>query len=407
MAPVCLALFAALTLFSPVAAQVITIDRNGNATTSTDKFEGYVDRRFRQVEPTHVELPATGIDSRTRLQLIRVLEAEQGFAMRPIPRGHRGLTLEANGKLNPAGERYLSMVTAEGICAKPGARVVITDVKVEHSRIVLQLNGGPDFKHRFLRHIQIGAGPMMNPVIQESSDQTPQGARITLTFHGAVPAITGKQVEALLEPLISFNVKTPVEAFTDTLPPMLKSAILSHRVLVGMSTDMVLFAKGRPQQKYREVDGQMPVEIWIYGKPPQEVDFVRINGNRVIGVEIGKVGQPLQVFNTDVVEGMMRSDGTPLISGAARGTRTVQMGDVQRNPDTQAPAPPPTLRNPGEALPAQDSRADRVGVMRPVQFPKQKPDDDSVNASTGAPAATPPAAPTAPVPQPSPTPQPQ
>ena len=39
------------------------------------------------------------------------------------------------------------------------------------------------------------------------------------------------------------------------------------------------------------MDGQMPFEEWIYGKPPEEVDFVRINGNRVIRVEVAKMGE--------------------------------------------------------------------------------------------------------------------
>ena len=30
-------------------------------------------------------------------------------------------------------------------------------------------------------------------------------------------------------------------------------------------------------------------------------------------------------------------------------TRTVKMGDVERDPDKEAPAPPPTLTAPGEA----------------------------------------------------------
>ena len=104
------------------------------------------------------------LDGRTRLELIRALEAEQGFAMRPFPRGRKGLTLAANGKLNPAGEGYLNMVISEGLCVKPGDRVVLTDIKFDHSKIVFDLNGGPDLKHRFLRHIQIGMGPSMNPV---------------------------------------------------------------------------------------------------------------------------------------------------------------------------------------------------------------------------------------------------
>ncbi len=108
-------------------SQVITIDTNGKGNIATT---GPVDRRYAQIEPTHIELSKTELDPKTRLELIRALESEQGFAMRPIPRGHKGLTLVANGKLEPAGEGYLNMVISEGLSAKPGARVVITDIKV-------------------------------------------------------------------------------------------------------------------------------------------------------------------------------------------------------------------------------------------------------------------------------------
>jgi len=372
--------FALASLLSGAAApaQVITVDTSGNAKPSTS-HAGTVDRRFEQIKPTQVPLSQTELDAKTRLELIRFLQADQGFAMRPLPMGHKGLALAANGKLEPAGEAYLSMVTANGICAKPGDRVVLTDVKIEKSRIVLLLNGGPDAKHRFLSHVEIGTGPMMSPAVQ-GDGTAPTGARLTLTFKEHIPELTGKEVEALLAPLISFEVKTPIQAFTDTLPPMLKDAILNHHVLVGMSTDMVLFAKGRPESKMREMDGQMPIEIWIYGKPPQDVDFVRINGNRVIRVEIAAVGKAVQVFTHDEVEGMMRTDGTPAVPVEASKTHTVEMGDVERNADTQAPATPPSLRNPGETLPADKTATDasgRVGVMKPVQFPKQKPDDET------------------------------
>ena len=58
---------------------------------------------------------------------------------------------------------------------------------------------------------------------------------------------------------------------------------------------------------------------------------------------------------------------------AANQNRPIQMGDVQRNPDTQAPAPPPTLTAPGEKLPETANTG--AGAMKPVQFPTQKPDD--------------------------------
>ncbi len=355
----------------PAAAQVVTIDREGRATDGT--HAGTVDRRFAQIEPTKVDLSKLPMDPKNRQEVIRIMQSEQGFAMRPFPKGHKGLTLEANGKLDPAGEPYLDMITKQGTSAKPGDRLVLTDVKIENSKIIFDINGGPDRKHRFLRHVQIGTGPAMSPVVQDGNDQEPQGSRLTLDFKGRMPELTGAQVKALLAPLISFDVKTPIQAFTDTLPPKLKDAILNHHVMVGMSTDMVIFALGQPQRKIREMEGQMPFEEWIYGQPPKDVEFVRINGNRVIRLEIAKVGEKPEIFEKDEVEGLMRTDGTPLTPAVAT-TRTVAMGDTQRNPDTQAPAAPPSLRNPGEALP-QDRQADAPGAMKPVQFPKQKPDD--------------------------------
>ena len=70
---------------------------------------------------------------------------------------------------------------------------------------------------------------------------------------------------------------------------------------------------------------------------------------------------------------MMRTDG--YTAGARTGLRTVKMGDVQRDPDKEAPAPPPTLTAPGEKLPDSAQQSQGQGEMKPVQFPKQKPDD--------------------------------
>jgi hypothetical protein len=388
-----LAIFCGLILVVFAAKATAQITVNSKTGTVTNNTTGTtvntVDRRYQQITPTKVPLTKTELDPKTRLELIRLLQAEQGFAMRPFPHGHKGLTLAANGKLEPAGEEYVAMVTSEGLSAKPGDRVVLTDIKFDHSKIVFDLNGGPDPKHRFLRHVQIGMGGGTNPVVQ-GDNQEALGARLTLTFQGHVPELTGAEVKALLAPLISFDVKTPVQAFTDTLPTKLKEAILNHHVLVGMSTDMVLFAKGQPDNKSREMEGQMPFEEWIYGKPPKDVEFVRINGNRVIRLEVAKMGEPPVIYSKDEVEGLMRTDGTPLQADAT--PRTSKVGDVERDPNREAPTAPPSLRKPGETLPADNDKSN-VGVMKPVQFPKQKPEsqpganpdsvpDDSTPGST-------------------------
>jgi hypothetical protein len=353
---------------------------------------GSIDRRYAQIEPTKVDLPKQPIDARGHQDILRILVAEQGFAMRPLPRGKKGLTLAANGKLSPAGESYVAQVTEQGLSVKPGDRVVLSDVKIDKEKMVFEINGGPDHKHEFLRHIQIGMGGpnMTNPVVQDNG-QEPVGARITLAFSKYVPEVTPAQVKALLAPLISFDMKTPVQAYTDTLPPALKKAILDHKVMVGMSTDMVLFAMGQPESKSREVEGQMPFEEWIYGHPPQDVQFVRVNGNRVIRVEVAKLGQPLEVFTKDEVEGLMTTDGKPVLAEA---THTVQMGDVHRDPNTQSAAAPPTLRAPGEKLPDDKSAntpgtLNREGTMQPVVFPKDTTKDPARTVDAHPDAAKP------------------
>jgi len=361
---------AAMLVASSAPAQITVNTKTGEVTNnSTGHTINTVDRLYQQIQPTKVPLTHSELDARTRLELIRLLQAEQGFAMRPFPRGHKGLTLEANGKLEPAGESYLAMATSEGLSAKPGDRVVLTDVKIERARIVFDVNGGPDPKHRFLRHIQIGVGPDLNNAVQDDG-QEPVGARLSLTFADRVPELTGAEVKALLAPLISFDLKTPIQAYTDTLPTKLKDAILNHHVLVGMSTDMVLFAKGQPEGKTRETEAQTPFEEWIYGKPPQDVEFVRFKGDRVIRLEVASIGETPVIFTKDEVAGLMRTDGTELDPDANSGPHLAKVGDVQRDPDTEAPATPPSLRKPGEPLPAD---AQTTGAMRPVQMPRPKP----------------------------------
>ena len=370
---------AALLVALPAAAQVLTIDTSGKNPNKTTN--GPVDRQFQQIQPTSVDLPKTDLDEKSRLILIRALQSEQGFAMRPLPRGHGGLTLEANGKLNPAGEAYLNLVVADGISVKPGGRVVISDIKIEHEKLVFELNGGPDLKHRILRHVSIGTIGGGQPVVQDDGSEA-TGSRLTLVFSKRVPDVTPSQVKALLAPLISFDVKTPIQAFTDTLPPALKDDILNHQVLVGMSIDMVTFAKGQPLSKSREMDGQMPFEEWVYGTPPEDVVFVRINGNRVIRVEIAKNGKPPQIFTEDVVSPMLRGSGLPRVAAATadKNTHVIHEGDAQGDTNKVGQAPPPTLGKPNAndtSAPANTDAAGRDQTMRPVQTPKPHTDDDS------------------------------
>jgi hypothetical protein len=309
-------------------AQVFTVgEKSATADIATD------------FTPTHVPLPQGKLSERGRRELIRNLESEQGFAHRALPVS-AGITLQANGQLTPAPAEYRKLIYTKGQSAAPGDRVIVTALEFKGDRIILDFNGGPYAKHRFLRHIQINDAP-----VTPDTGEVATGSRITLVFEGGIPEISSPEIKALLEPLIDFGVKTSEQAYADTLPPALKDAIAAHEVLVGMNHRMVLAALGAPENKMREQQSGDPngarYEEWIYGHLPQTIRFVRFVGDRVTMVEIAALGKPIEIHNTNE---MGDFDPTP--------TREVAMGDKDQKGAEDKPAAPPTLRLPGEAAPA-------------------------------------------------------
>ncbi|MFZ0662790.1 MAG: hypothetical protein WAM66_08870 [Acidobacteriaceae bacterium] len=340
-------LAALLTL--PAAAQVFTVQPEGVAA------------KYLQFKPTDVKLSTLPMTDHDRQELLRFLQAEQGFSMRPLPVAT--ITLPANGMIKPSGSDYVNLVQKKGIAVEAGKRVVVTDIKIEKNRILLDFNGGPEHKHKWLRHVSIGMDPYDTTPIVHDNPNAPTGTRIELVFPHGLPDLTGMQVEALVKPIVDFSLKTPEQAYTDTLPPFLKKAVLAHHVLVGMNREMVLSTLGEPRTKMHDMENNQSIDIWIYGEPPDPTQFVRFNGGRVIRLEVAAVGKPIVVYVKDEMRGYWSKQ-------PAQNVHIVQLGD--QNPadaaKETAKKAPPTLRNPGEALPA-DKNPD-TPQMKPVEFPK-------------------------------------
>ena len=329
-----------------------------------------VEGRFLQFQPTDVPLPHMHAGPFTHDALIRALGSEQGFAMRPLPLGSQGLQLVANGALSPAGEKYVHVLDSKGFSSRPGDRVIITKITFHPDRIVFETNGGPDLPHKYLRHMQVGAGIGMMPLAQDHGEQA-EGSRITLVFPGGVPNVTGDEVKALIAPLIGFGEKSPTEAYVATLPPFLKEAILAHHVLVGMNREMVLHAVGPPVNKSREttIDG-IPFEVWIYGTPPESSEFLHFERNRVVQVEDAAVGKSpvLRAANE-------MGDYWQTQEGLAENERLIKLGDqseADRVAQNAPPSAPPSLRKAGRKLSLLTANTKQPS-MRPVQFPTQTP----------------------------------
>src|SRR5262249_33473195 len=133
-----------------------------------------------------------------------------------------------------------------------------------------------------------------------------------------------------------FNSKSRLEAYLDTVPPQAKEAIKAHHVLVGMNREMVTYAKGRPPRKTREKDKDSEVEYeeWIYGEPPEDVDFVRFIGDEVIRVETMKVNGEKAIRTEKEIDLQTEQ---PTVAKEADGEQAPR------------PANAPTMRRPGEA----------------------------------------------------------
>jgi hypothetical protein len=312
-----------------LSAQVFTVGMKTATADVTTEFH-----------PTRVELPSEPLDLRGQQDLIRNLESEQGFAHRELPLG-AGMTLIANGNMTPSDQEYKAILYKKGESAAAGDRVEVTHLEFRPDRIVIDLNGGPYAKHRFLSHVSINDMPLA----QQGPIAT--GCRITLVFEGGIPEVTAAEVKALLDPLVDFRARSSAEAFANTLPPKVREAVEAHQILVGMNRRMVLASMGEPKTKDREhtssTDEDSPIyEEWIYGDPPQPTQFVRFRNGHVVRLEIAAIGKPIEVHDKNEIGGPPE----PTLEA-----RTIVNGDVQPTADgDRNGAPAPTLRKPGEVI---------------------------------------------------------
>ena len=272
----------------------------------------------------------------TRLLIMRDLTAERVFVRCPLPRGERGVEIK-NGKVSPSDRQIAQLVSENGFAARPGDRVVISNVVVKEKSIVLEINGGGKKREKWYQHVSVGAGGPTVPLGGAPPSLEAKGSSVTLAFDNYVPELTGDQVRTLLAPVFDFKALTEAEAYQKTLPPKIQEAIKNHQVLVGMDRDMVVYAKGRPPRKIRDKDDNgFDYEEWIYGDPPQEVQFVRFQGNVVSRLEI------------------MTVDGEKIVRTKKEVDLPSQETELAQKKKEEKPANAPSLLRPGEKAEAGD-----------------------------------------------------
>lgn len=283
--------------------------------------------------------PAPHMSRQTRQQVLHAFDSELVYIRTNFPMGKAGLKLK-NGTISPSGPELQQLLALWGPAAKPGDQARISDIIFKDTYIRFEINGGPVKKQKWYQRIQI-EGTNGVPVSPSDSNANARGSFVDLYFDKYVPEMTGPELKQALRPVFDFDAKSPLEAYLETVPPKVKEAITKHQVLVGMNRDMVIFSKGRAPKKIRERTGEVEYEEWIYGAPPQDVDFVRFLGDEVVRVET------MTVAGQKVVRTEKEVD--------------LPTTTVAKKPE-EHPANAPTLRRPGEEMP--DSQP--AGGINPV-----------------------------------------
>jgi len=278
------------------------------------------------------DTPSPKMSKETREQILHAFNAELVYIRTNFPMGRTGLKLQ-NGALTPGGTDLQHLMALWGPAAKPGDLARISDIAIKSDHIHFEINGGPVKKQKWYQHIQIQGAATITPGGSDTSNANARGSFVDLYFDKYVPELTGPELKQLLRPVFDFDSKSPVDAYLETVSPKVKDAITHHNVLVGMNREMVTYAKGRPPKRLREHDGEIEYEEWIYGTPPQDVDFVRFVGDEVIRVETMKVdGQKVVRVDKEI--------------DAGEATVAKKQTQVEGRPENA-----PTLRRPGEQMP--------------------------------------------------------
>jgi hypothetical protein len=297
--------------------------------------------------------PPAHLGNQTRMDIVRTFTADLVFAHSAFPMGREGLRLKG-GVVSPGADELQSMIMEWGAAAKPGDRAIISAVFVKPDRIRFEINGGPVRKKKWYQRIEVDgtAGPVPTGNSPDSETNM-HGSFVDLMFDQYVPELSAQQVKQLLRPVFDFEAKSALEAYVETVPPKVKEAILQHRVLVGMNRDMVIYAKGRAPKKDREKDGDTDYEEWIYGEPPQEVDFVRFVGDEVVRVETMTVTGQKVIRSEKEVEVAAKPDSAkgpqerpadaPTLRRPGEAPSPHDPGYNSRNPSNQVPPPPPPI----------------------------------------------------------------
>src|SRR5579863_6109405 len=195
------------------------------------------------------------LQPQSRLLLVRFVDGEFARVVQPLPGGKRGYKIPAGKPLDM--QKLSDALRNYGTAAGQGDTVQITSIEFRPDQIVLKINGGGK-KHFHLRdHLQIGVGGMSTPPPQQSQQSYAQqelpGATLVLDYGRSIPDMSPDDLKHDLSVLLDFSKQRSATVnWIDTLAPQFQQAIKDQRAVIGMDSELVLAAMGRPEHKVRE-----------------------------------------------------------------------------------------------------------------------------------------------------------
>lgn len=288
-----------------------------------------------------------------REAIIRAFLAEHLFVHHALPRGKSGIQITQDGKITPSEAEMNRLIAQFGPAAKPGEHAQITAVRFVSRGIAFDINGGPVKRKSWKDHINVGVNGI-DPSAQQQADDSvnSNGSVILLALNGTASSMTVDHIKDLLSPILDFKAMTSAEAYEKSLPPALAAACKGHHPLVGMDKDMVISSKGRPPRRIRESQAGQDYEEWIYGAPPQDVEFIRFVGDKVVRIEEMKVTGEKLVRTQDEV-------------GNLNGALAANAPNDSHGASTNNASADPVARPNSIAAPQEDERRSAPTLLRP------------------------------------------
>jgi len=220
----------------------------------------------------------------TRVVILGSLIAAEAEARIPMPLGKAGVEVSSNGLVHR--DKLQKELAENSQAILPGKIVSITAIEFNDKSIEFEIDGGGTKKKNILSNIQIGVGGASTKQDEREKTSGAKGSKITLLFPNKLPKdITPDEMKDFLNPVLDFSKQSINKTGIEALPPEFQDAVKAKEARIGMDSNTVLLAMGRPNRRERDENASgIEQEDWIYNGRGRRQTFVTFERGIVVSV---------------------------------------------------------------------------------------------------------------------------